>query len=70
MQARISRLINEILEMDGIDDVLTLSQEGGIRLLDGRWLVPLNVYLKREDKPDTLGVHVEDNITIGDKFGG
>jgi hypothetical protein len=70
MKQQIELLIESILALDGVDDVLTLSEAGGIKLLDGRWLVPLNVYLRREEKPETLGVTVKDNITIGDKFGG
>jgi len=65
----IDELIEQILEIKGVDDVLKLSDDGGMKLLDGRTLVPLNVYL-RIDQGETLGIKTGEVIKAGDHFGG
>lgn len=67
---RITRLIHDVFNLPDVDDVAKLSEAGGMKLDDGRWLVPLNVYLKRKDGDNTLGVHVAETVATRDKFGG
>jgi len=69
MHPKVRELIDAILALPNVDDVLTLSAEGGVPLIDGRWLVPLNVYL-RWGREESLGIHVVDNIRTEDVFGG
>ena len=70
MNGRVKEFIQKILDLPEVDDALTLSNEGGLELKDGRIFIPLNIYLKRGDQGETLGIHVEERITTLDKFGG
>lgn len=62
--------INKILEFPEVDDVILLHRMGAIELIDGRWLLPVNIYL-RELPPEggTLGVTVTDGVEVKDRFG-
>jgi hypothetical protein len=70
MNERVKEFIQKILDMPEVDDAITLSAEGGLYYKDGRLFIPLNIYLKKSDDGESLGVHVEERITTRDKFGG
>ncbi|GAG20408.1 unnamed protein product, partial [marine sediment metagenome] len=58
-------------QIEGVDDAQVLSKRV-MELMDGRTLIPLNVYLRKpeESEGNVLGVHVKETITSKDKFGG
>lgn len=68
---RITKLIQDVFDLPDVDDCLKLSEAGGVPLIDGRILVPLNVYLKKVDNQgETLGISVAEVVHSKDKFGG
>lgn len=62
--------INKILAFPEVDDVILLHKMGAIELVDGRWLLPVNIYLRElPAEGGTLGIQVSDGVGIKDIFG-
>ncbi len=67
-----SQLIEAVSRIEGVLDVqYPHGEASGVKLLDGRTLMALHIYIEADEPEDgALGVYVKETISTEDKFGG